>query len=77
MCAAIASAQVGRVPEPLPFVSMIPTAADPSQAPEGQDTLSLWSGWLPHHPEGGWPLRRAAVADAFVAHAARYFEGIE
>jgi phytoene dehydrogenase-like protein len=77
VCHGIADAQRGIVPQPLPFVSMVPTAADPSQAPEGQDTLSLWSGWLPHNPEGGWPAARSATAEAFVAHAAQYYEGID
>ncbi|HWF56136.1 MAG TPA: NAD(P)/FAD-dependent oxidoreductase [Solirubrobacteraceae bacterium] len=75
--AAIGAARGGRMPDPLPFVSMIPTAADPTQAPAGMDTLSLWSGWLPHHPPGGWPSAKATVEQAFVAHAARYFDGIE
>jgi len=77
VCAAIGDAQQGIVPQPLPFVSMVPTAADPTQAPAGQDTLSLWSGWLPHHPAGGWPAARSGTAEAFVAHAAQYYEGIE
>jgi phytoene dehydrogenase-like protein len=74
---AIEAAQHGRVPSVLPFVSMIPTAADPTQAPAGQDTLSLWSGWLPHHPEGGWRAAREETARAFMARAAGYYDGIE
>jgi phytoene dehydrogenase-like protein len=76
---AIVDARSGRVPDPLPFVSMIPTAADPTQAPEGMDTLSLWSGWLPlrPQPDDSWPAMRTPVAEAFVGHAARYYEGIE
>jgi phytoene dehydrogenase-like protein len=77
IAAAIAAAKSGRLPEPLPFVSIVPTAADPSQAPAGQDTLSLWSGWLPHEPPGGWPACKAIVEEAFVAHAAQYYDGIE
>jgi phytoene dehydrogenase-like protein len=56
---------------------MVPTAADPSQAPDGMDTLSLWSGWLPHDPPGGWPAFKDTVNRAFVAHAAQYYGGIE
>jgi phytoene dehydrogenase-like protein len=74
---AIAAAKSGRLPDPLPFVSMVPTAADPTQAPDGMDTLSLWSGWLPHEPPGGWPTFKAIVAEAFVAQAASYYDGIE
>ncbi|MHB8694955.1 MAG: phytoene desaturase family protein [Solirubrobacteraceae bacterium] len=75
--AAIRAARGGRLADPLPFVSMIPTAADPTQAPDGMDTLSLWSGWLPHDPPGGWPAFKDTVDQAFVAHAAQYFDGIE
>jgi phytoene dehydrogenase-like protein len=77
VAAAIRAARGGRLADPLPFVSMIPTAADPTQAPDGMDTLSLWSGWLPHDPPGGWPAFKDAVDQAFVAHAAQYFDGIE
>jgi phytoene dehydrogenase-like protein len=77
VCAAIAAAKSGRRADPLPFVSMVPTAADPSQAPDGQDTLSLWSGWLPHEPPGGWDDYKEPTARAFVDHAAQYYDGIE
>jgi phytoene dehydrogenase-like protein len=76
VAAAIAAARSSRLPDPLPFVSMIPTAADPTQAPEGMDTLSLWSGWLPHDLPGGWPAFKDTVNQAFVAHASEYFDGI-
>jgi phytoene dehydrogenase-like protein len=75
--AAIGAAQAGRVSESLPFVSMIPTAADPSQAPAGQDTLSLWSGWLPHKPRGGWEKAKSGVERRMLAHAAQYYDGLE
>jgi phytoene dehydrogenase-like protein len=74
---AIDTARGGGLPDPLPFVSMIPTAADPTQAPDGMDTLSLWSGWLPHNPPGGWPAFKDTVDRAFVAHAASYYGGVE
>jgi phytoene dehydrogenase-like protein len=76
VASAIRTARGGRLPDPLPFVAMIPTAADPTQAPDGMDTLSLWSGWLPHDPPGGWPAFRDTVDRAFVAHAASYFDGV-
>jgi phytoene dehydrogenase-like protein len=67
----------GRLARPLPFVSMVPTAADATQAPAGQDTLSLWSGWLPHEPPGGWPSFKGVVEKEFVANAMEYYDGIE
>jgi phytoene dehydrogenase-like protein len=77
VAAAIVAARSSRLPDPLPFVSMVPTAADPTQAPPGMDTLSLWSGWLPHRPPDGWPAFKDEVARAFVAHAAEYYDGID
>jgi phytoene dehydrogenase-like protein len=77
ICRAIEDAKHDRVPDPLPFIGMLPTAADPSQAPAGQDTLSLWSGWAPHNPEGGWAAAKDSFARDFVDHAGHYYEGIE
>jgi phytoene dehydrogenase-like protein len=76
VASAIRTARGGGLPDPLPFVSAIPTAADPTLAPDGMDTLTLWSGWLPHNPPGGWPAFKETVNRAFVAHASEYFEGV-
>jgi phytoene dehydrogenase-like protein len=76
VAAAIRTARGGGLPDPLPFVSAIPTAADPTLAPDGMDTLTLWSGWLPHDPPGGWPAFKSRTAEAFVGHASQYFEGV-
>jgi phytoene dehydrogenase-like protein len=55
---------------------VIPTAADPSQAPEGQDTLYLYAAVAPYRPEGGWESVRAKAAEGILANASRYFDGI-
>jgi phytoene dehydrogenase-like protein len=73
LAAALDGAPAGRIPDPLPFWAIVPTAADPSQAPEGQDTLYLWAGWMPPDPTVGWD----AAADRLVAAAARYFDDLQ
>lgn len=55
---------------------VIPTAADPSQAPHGQDTVYLYAAVAPYRPEGGWDTLRDKAAQAVVTNAARYFDGI-
>jgi phytoene dehydrogenase-like protein len=51
---------------------VIPTAADPSQAPAGQDTLYLYVAVAPYGIAD-----YSAFADAVVATAADYYDGIE
>jgi phytoene dehydrogenase-like protein len=69
----------GLVPEAGEFSlwPVIPTALDPSQAPDGQDTLYLYCAVAPYRPEAGWAAVKAAAADAIVAQAAEYYDGIE
>jgi phytoene dehydrogenase-like protein len=77
ICDAIADAKGGRVPDPMPVVSIISSSTDPDSAPDGGDVLYLWSGWTPHHPPAGWDTKREPVADALVARAAEHYSGIE
>jgi phytoene dehydrogenase-like protein len=55
---------------------VIPTAADPSQAPDGQDTLYLYAAVAPYRPEGGWESVRDKAVAGILANASRYFDGI-
>lgn len=55
---------------------VIPTAADPSQAPDGQDTLYLYAAVAPYRPEEGWDNVRDKAAEGILANASRYFDGI-
>lgn len=55
---------------------VIPTAADPTQAPDGQDTLYLYAAVAPYRPEGGWESVRDKAAEGILANASRYFDGI-
>ena len=67
----------GLAPEPLANIALIPTAADPSQAPEGQDVLWLWTGIAPVDPHGGWESIGPTVEQTAIADAAKYIDGIE
>ena len=55
---------------------VIPTAADPSQGPDGQDTLYLYAAVAPYRPEEGWDNVRDKAAEGILANASRYFDGI-
>jgi phytoene dehydrogenase-like protein len=63
--------------EEIAFYNAIPTAADPSQAPEGQDTLYLIAITSPAEPDGGWTpeLRERAVSDV-VKRATHFYGGL-
>jgi phytoene dehydrogenase-like protein len=67
----------GDWPERQPFLSVIPTAIDPTQAPEGQDTLWIWSGVVPNQSREPWESVRDRVGDAILADCADYYDGIE
>ena len=56
---------------------VIPTALDPSQGPEGQDTAYLYIATAPYAPEGGWDEHRDSTASAIVSKAAEYYDGLE
>jgi phytoene dehydrogenase-like protein len=77
MVAAYEHAAAGRLLDPLPFAGVMPTSTDPSQAPDGQDTLYLWAGWAPRHPTEAWPTLAPAAGKALISHAARYYDGLE
>jgi phytoene dehydrogenase-like protein len=64
--------------EDIGFYNTIPTGADPSQAPDGQDTLYLIAVTSPSEPEGGWTpeIKQQAVAGT-VARASHFYGGIE
>ena len=43
-----------RWPDPIPTIFTVPTATDPSQAPDGQDTAWIWSGIAPVRAHEPW-----------------------
>ena len=76
MTAAVDAATGGRLPDPMPFAAVLPTGPDPSQAPEGQDTIYLWAGWAPRNPPEGWSALAERAGQAMVDGASRYIDGI-
>lgn len=65
-------------PEPAPFWSAILNATDPTMSPEGQDTMYIWSGWVPSSPRGqSRDEFRSAAGKAITTTAAEYFDGFE
>ena len=71
--AAYPQARAGDVPNQILLFSVIPTAADPSQAPEGMDTLYLYASPMPLTPNGSWD----DAAKAVLARASQIYDGIE
>ncbi|MHB8693939.1 MAG: phytoene desaturase family protein [Solirubrobacteraceae bacterium] len=67
----------GDWPDRQPFLACIPTALDPTQAPQGQDTLWIWSGVVPVNSREPWDTAGDAVARKIVADCADYYDGIE
>jgi phytoene dehydrogenase-like protein len=66
-----------RWPSAIPFIGIVPSRIDPTQAPAGQDTFWLWSGIVPRNPHEPWKQVRDAVGDAVLAECAKYYEGLE
>ena len=66
-----------RSPDPTPFAAVVPTGPDPSQAPQGQDTVYLWAGWAPRNPPEGWDALAERAGQAMIDAASIYLEGIK
>lgn len=69
-------ARAGRLPDDIHLFTVVPTSVDPTQAPSGQDTLYLYAPIMPLQPEGSWEIHVDKAADAIVAKAAEYYDGI-
>jgi phytoene dehydrogenase-like protein len=68
----------GDWPDPVPVsCSISPTHVDPTQAPEGQDTLWLWSGVIPVFPRKPWEEVRDEIGQKVLADSAQYYEGLD
>jgi len=74
--AAWAACARGELPEPLAGVGIIPSAADPSQAPEGQDTFWFWTGIAPANPTTPWKDLEDAAAESAINHASKVIGGL-
>jgi phytoene dehydrogenase-like protein len=67
----------GEWPARQPFLACIPTALDPTQAPDGQDTLWIWSGVVPNDSREPWDTAGRAVYEKVIADCTDYYDGIE
>jgi phytoene dehydrogenase-like protein len=67
----------GEIPT-LPYMwNTLPSAADPSQAPPGQDIAYLYPVAMPVHPREGWNAIRDRVAQQVIDHSAAYMDGLQ
>jgi phytoene dehydrogenase-like protein len=54
-----------------------PSAADPTQAPAGQDIAYLYAIAMPLSPRDGWDAIRDRVADQLVDQSSEYMDGLK
>lgn len=66
----------GRMPDFLPYTITVPTAVDPSQAPEGQDTVYIYAAPVPFSPPEPWNVLGKRASDAVVQDAGQYLDGL-
>jgi phytoene dehydrogenase-like protein len=71
------AAAAGELRVPTPFISAVPTAVDPSQAPEEQDTFYLFLNYAPAEPTESWESYREAAGKSLLADAGLYYRGLE
>ncbi|MHB8692188.1 MAG: phytoene desaturase family protein [Solirubrobacteraceae bacterium] len=74
--AAETAARHGLLPDTLPTMVVIPTAADPAQTPAGQDTLWLFSSYLPDVPEADWDRLGPRAAQSVIDDLTGYIDGV-
>jgi phytoene dehydrogenase-like protein len=67
----------GEVPDPLPGIAILPTAVDPTQAPDGQDTFWFWSGISPVHPNRPWAQLAEPTAERVLESASKHIDGLK
>ncbi|HEX3900704.1 MAG TPA: NAD(P)/FAD-dependent oxidoreductase [Mycobacteriales bacterium] len=66
-----------RWPDPICFIGIVPSAIDPTQAPEGQDTFWLWSGIVPRNPDVPWEDVRDEIGNRVLKECATVYEGLD
>lgn len=66
----------GEYADRLPMITIIPTAADPTQAPAGQDTVWSWTGISVGRPREPWADNGARLGDREIRRLARLLPGI-
>ncbi|HTK67378.1 MAG TPA: NAD(P)/FAD-dependent oxidoreductase [Pseudonocardia sp.] len=75
--AAARSAARGQLPAMFPYIATVPTSTDPTQAPEGQDTLYLYASRLPLDPIEPWDRLEETAVKQLLADAATFYTGLE
>jgi phytoene dehydrogenase-like protein len=67
----------GEWPDPVPVSCVIvPTAVDPTQAPEGHDNLWLWSGVIPVTPKEPWEDVRDRIGQGVLEDCNQYYDNL-
>lgn len=67
----------GDVPEHIPGLAIVPTAFDPSMAPDGCDMFWFWTGLTPADPRDGWDRARKQITETVIRDSEHYYQGIE
>jgi phytoene dehydrogenase-like protein len=77
ICRSFPQAAARQIPDDIHLFTVVPTAMDPSQAPDGQDTLYLYAPAMPRNPAVPWGEQAEALGKSLVAVAAQHYDGIE
>jgi phytoene dehydrogenase-like protein len=67
-----AAAARGELPDDPAMWVVAPTGVDPTQAPEGQEALYIYSLAAPVHPREGWDALRPPAVDSILAKLGKY-----
>ncbi|HEX5587453.1 MAG TPA: NAD(P)/FAD-dependent oxidoreductase [Acidimicrobiia bacterium] len=72
-----AAAARGDLPDDPNVWVVSPSGMDPTQAPEGQESLYIYSLAAPVHPRDGWDTQRAPAVDSILAKVGKYIGPLE
>jgi phytoene dehydrogenase-like protein len=67
-----AAAARGEFPDDPAMWVVAPSGVDPTQAPEGQESLYIYALAAPVHPRQGWDALRAPAVDSILAKLGKY-----
>jgi len=67
-----AAAARGELPDDPAMWVVAPSGVDPTQAPEGQESLYIYALAEPVHPREGWEALRAPAVDSILAKLGKY-----
>ena len=76
-CDAAELVQRGVLPDFVPYAATVPTAADPSQAPAGQDTIYIYAAPVPFEPVEPWETLADKAGEALIKDVGTYYSGLE